>query len=961
MTKRMLIDATHKEETRVAVVDGTRLMEFDYESQVRRQLKGTIFLAKVTRVEPSLQAAFVNFGGNRHGFLSFAEVHPDYYRIPIADREALIAEQRADMEAREAEEREAEEAEERAAAGRGEDTHESDEEAEDSDDDEDVVEEIGGEKPPAEELEDEEESEELIIEIAVAEADDEETEEAEYDPEAASHVDLEEESDSIEDSSESESESSGIEAGYPDELPHTDSESGNEAGAQPGEETGSESEQGRGGRNFRGRGRGGNYRGRGGRSGGNYRGRGGRYSSASSQRVEVLGGDGLDGDRPVRPTSRRHYKIQEVIKRGQIMLIQVSKEERGNKGAAVTTYLSLPGRYCVLMPNSPRGGGVSRKIANFAERKRMREILAELNVPEGMSVIMRTAGMSRTKVEIKRDLDYLLRLWDEIRELTLKSSAPALIHEEGNLIRRAVRDLYSRDIEEIQVSGEEGFKAARDFMKVMMPSHAKRVVQYKDSQMPLFQRYQVENQIREMGEPTVTLRSGGYLVINPTEALVSVDVNSGRSTRERHIEETALKTNMEAAEEVARQLRLRDLGGLVVIDFIDMEDRRNNAKVERKLKESLSTDRARIQMGRISSFGLMELSRQRLNPSLTEAQFEKCKHCQGIGHVRTVDNAAILALRALEEEGSRARSAEVHLSVSNEVAIYILNNKREMLADIERRYEFRVLIRVDEDLAPVVYKVDVHRTAADDGEESGEGDVRLASKPDEHSGDRSASGERENNRGRGRGRSSRGRGRDESRQGPRATPPEADRPSFDEDVPAVEMQDSDEAFAEEGDVNGNTDAREPDGRERYNPGSGDRNGDRGSHRRGRRGGRGRQGSSQDGPPRERSNPPQYGGRGRRPYNNGPRDPGPASFAEGPQPDVSGSAFIPHEAPVAPAPTKAQAEPTFYGRRRSSGAATEKTSSETAPAAPEPAQSGPYEAANEPEGQKKKGWWNRLVE
>ncbi|HEY8191892.1 MAG TPA: ribonuclease E/G, partial [Alphaproteobacteria bacterium] len=573
-----------------------------------------------------------------------------------------------------------------------------------------------------------------------------------------------------------------------------------------------------------------------------------------------------------------------------------------------------------------------------------------------MSVIMRTAGMSRTKVEIKRDLDYLLRLWDEIRELTLKSSAPALIHEEGNLIRRAVRDLYSRDIEEIHVSGEDGFKAARDFMKVMMPSHAKRVIQYKDSQMPLFQRYQVENQIREMGEPTVTLRSGGYLVINPTEALVSVDVNSGRSTRERHIEETALKTNMEAAEEVARQLRLRDLGGLVVIDFIDMEDRRNNAKVERKLKESLSTDRARIQMGRISSFGLMELSRQRLNPSLTEAQFEKCKHCQGIGHVRTVDNAAILALRALEEEGSRARSAEVHLSVSNEVAIYILNNKREMLADIERRYEFRVLIRVDEELAPVVYKVDVHRIAADDGDEDGDSDSRPASKPEEHSGDRSAAGERENNRGRGRGRSSRGRGRDrdENRQsGPHATPHEADRPNFDmedEAAPAMEVQDSDEAFVEEGDVNGNTGAREPDGRERHSPGSGDRNGDRSNHRRGRRGGRGRgEGPSQDGPPRERSNPPQYGGRGRRPHNNAPRDTGPASFAEGPQPDVSGSAFVPHEAPVAPVP-KTQAEPTFYGRRRSS-AATEKTSSEPAP---EPAQSGPYEAANEPEGQKKKG-------
>ncbi len=949
MTKRMLIDATHKEETRVAVVDGTRLMEFDYESQVRRQLKGTIFLAKVTRVEPSLQAAFVNFGGNRHGFLSFAEVHPDYYRIPIADREALIAEQRADMEAREAEERAAEEAEERAAAGLGQEASEETEE----DEEEDVVEEIGGEKPPAEELEedesDEEESEELVIEIAASDTDDDEEESEDDseddDMEESIHVDIQEESGGVE--SFDESESSEMESAYPDELPHTEGEDSQQGEVQPE----GEQEQGnRGPSRDRGRGR---YRGRSGRGGGgNNRGRGGRYSSASSHRVEVIGGDGIDGDRPVRPTSRKHYKIQEVIKRGQIMLIQVSKEERGNKGAAVTTYLSLPGRYCVLMPNSPRGGGVSRKIANFAERKRMREILAELNVPEGMSVIMRTAGMSRTKVEIKRDLDYLLRLWDEIRELTLKSSAPALIHEEGNLIRRAVRDLYSRDIEEIHVSGEEGFKAARDFMKVMMPSHAKRVIQYKDDQMPLFQRYQVENQIREMGEPNVTLRSGGYLVINPTEALVSVDVNSGRATRERHIEETALKTNMEAAEEVARQLRLRDLGGLVVIDFIDMEDRRNNAKVERKLKESLSTDRARIQMGRISSFGLMELSRQRLNPSLTEAQFEKCKHCQGIGHVRTVDNAAILALRALEEEGGRARAADVHLSVSNEVALYILNNKREMLADIERRYGFRVLIRVDDELAPVVYKVDVRRAIVDDGdEEESEGESKPVPRQEDRPNDR------ENNRSHGgRGRPQRGRDRDESRNRPPRAEELADQSP---DAPPVSEvpQENDDPFVEDGDVNGNTDSREPDGRKRYaqgTQGSGDRNG----HRRGRRGGRGgREGGQDGGPARERSGPP-HGGRGRRPQGEHKESSPVVSFAEGPQPDVSVSAFVPYETPVAPAP-RATSEPVFYGRR-SSSPKTQDSQPESS-SAPDPSQSGSHEKSGEAEGQKKKGWWNRLVE
>ena len=370
------------------------------------------------------------------------------------------------------------------------------------------------------------------------------------------------------------------------------------------------------------------------------------------------------------------------------------------------------------MPNSPRGGGVSRKIASFAERKRMRDILRELGTPDGMSVILRTAGVQRESEEIKRDLDYLVRLWNNIRELTLQSVAPAGIYEESNLVKRAVRDIYAGDIEEIQVAGENGFKQAKEFMKLLMPSSVKKVHQYKDDKYPLFHRYQVENQIAEMGEPEVTLKSGGYLVINPTEALVSIDVNSGRATKERHIEETALKTNLEAAEEVARQLRLRDLGGLVVIDFIDMEDHRNNARVERKLREALSTDRARIQVGRISSFGLLELSRQRLNPSLTEAQFQKCSHCKGVGYTRTVDSASILALRSLEEEGIRSRAAQVFLSVPNEIAIYILNQKREMLADIERRYGFTVFIRVDEELAPTGFKLESIKAVASDDEES---------------------------------------------------------------------------------------------------------------------------------------------------------------------------------------------------------------------------------------------------
>ena len=446
-------------------------------------------------------------------------------------------------------------------------------------------------------------------------------------------------------------------------------------------------------------------RGRRGRN--NRRGRG-RYNKRSNMRNkksdELV--DGNDSGKPFRFNLRHKYKIQEVVKRGQIMLIQVSKEERGNKGAAVTTYMSLPGRYCVLMPNSPRGGGVSRKIGNFKDRKRMREILKDLTIPDGMSVILRTAGVSRTKADIKRDLDYLTRLWNTIREDTLNSSAPALINEEGNLIKRSIRDLYTRDIENVYVAGEKGYKTAKEFMKMLVPSHAKKIKEYTDNKIPLFHKYNVEKQISDIGEISVTLKSGGYLIINPTEALVSIDVNSGKATKERHIEETALKTNLEAATEVARQLRLRDLGGLVVIDFIDMEERRNNRKVENKLRDALSSDRARIQVGRISSFGLLELSRQRLNPSLTEAQFETCPNCDGSAVVKTLDYAAISAMRALEEEGIKGKISELSLNVPNKVAVYILNNKRQMLADIEERYDFRVHIRVDESLKASAFRLD---------------------------------------------------------------------------------------------------------------------------------------------------------------------------------------------------------------------------------------------------------------
>lgn len=681
MSKKMLIDATHVEETRVAVVDGHRLVEFDYESKVRKQLRSSIFLAKVTRVEPSLQAAFVNYGGNRHGFLPFSEIHPDYFRIPIADREALLAAQAAELE--EHDEDELDEDEDEAAAGVDEAAEEDEEE-----DEEDYVEEVGGADKPADDDED------APPEDAPVKAD--------------PHGDYAE--DIAEDMSATEEEA----------LAGTDKD-------------GEEDQERR------------RYRGRRGRGRHNR----GRRAHADSRKVEMVGGDGIEGDRPFRFNMRHRYKIQEVIKRGQIMLIQVNKEERGNKGAAVSTYLSLPGRYCVLMPNSPRGGGVSRKIANYADRKRMRDILKELEVPEGMSVILRTAGVARTKAEIKRDLDYLTRLWNQIREDTLQSSAPALIYEEGNLIKRSIRDLYTKDIDEIIVSGDEGYKTARDFMKMLIPSHLKRVNEYKDARTPLFHKYHVESQIAEIGKSTVTLKSGGYLVINPTEALVSVDVNSGKATKERHIEETALKTNLESADEVARQLRLRDLGGLVVIDFIDMEDRRNNRKVEQRLKDALSKDRARIQVGRISSFGLLELSRQRLNPSLTEMQFERCTHCDGVGFVPSLDFAAIAALRALEEEGIKDRASELSLTVPNDVGLYILNHKREMMNAIERRYGFKVHIRFDDAMSKSTHALEIlQKSSASSDPEDDEGDsaddVSAAPKDEEEA--------RDNNRRRRRGR-----------------------------------------------------------------------------------------------------------------------------------------------------------------------------------------------------------------
>lgn len=572
----MLIDATHVEETRVVIVDGTKLDELDIETSTKKQLKGNIYLAKVARVEPSLQAAFVDYGGNRHGFLAFNEIHPDYYQIPVADREAL-------KEALLEEDKD--------------DEHETEADAE------------------TESAEDEESDERIVETVSENEADE-----------------------------------------------------------------------------------------------------------MAARRFKQI----------------KKYKIQEVIHRGQVLLVQVIKEERGNKGAALTTYLSLAGRYCVLMPNNARGGGVSRKITNAADRKRLKGIVSKLPLPTGMSVIVRTAGKERTSLEIKRDYDYLIKTWVQIRDTTMESSAPALIHEEGNLIKRALRDMYTRDIEEILIEGESEYKMARDFMKMLTPSHAKKVKLYKDETIPLFFRYQVEAQLEALHSNIVQLKSGAYLVMDQTEALVAIDVNSGRATKERNIEETALKTNLEAADEIARQLRLRDMAGLVVIDFIDMEEARNNHAIERRMKEALKRDRARVQMGRITGFGLMELSRQRLHSSFIETSYSVCPHCRGKGMIRSTQSASIHTLHVLEEESMKLRFSELHMTVPPETALYVLNYKRRDLNAIEAMYNVKIFLEADASLVfPTDYRMervvreeDVAAAVAEEAAEQPEEQTEKADKKD---------------------------------------------------------------------------------------------------------------------------------------------------------------------------------------------------------------------------------------
>jgi ribonuclease E len=704
----MLIDARHREETRVAVVKNNRIEEFDFESAERKQLKGNIYLAKVTRVEPSLQAAFVDYGGNRHGFLAFSEIHPDYYQIPKEDRDALL---------REEAEHAAEEAALRAEHDGDDDDHEGDDHGDDDHDD------------------------------------------------------------------------------FDDADHHDDGEHDEGDGAAEGTSK--------------------------------------KPRSANDEEVEAL--------RQRRMNLRRRYKIQDVIRRRQVLLVQVVKEERGNKGAALTTYLSLAGRYCVLMPNTSHGGGISRKISNASDRKRLKSIMADMQLPPSMGCIVRTAGLQRTKVEIKRDFDYLARLWDGIREATLSSAAPALVYGDSDLIKRAIRDIYNKDIDEVIVEGEDGFRQAKDFMKLLMPSHARRVRQYADA-VPLFQRAHVEDQLAAMYHPVVQLKSGGYLVINPTEALVSIDINSGRSTREHNIEQTATATNLEAAQEIARQLRLRDMAGLVVIDFIDMDNNSNVRKVEKAMKEALKDDRARIQVGRISSFGLMEMSRQRLRTGVLEASTRPCPHCEGTGLVRTASSAGLSALRLIEEEAARGRGSLLTLRASQEATIYVLNRKRADIAEIEDRYGVQVEIIPDREEEgarmsveasgpPPAYAPKIEALVEEDyddvpeeiEEEEEEEIVEAEEEPRREGGRRPEREERGEDEGEGRGR-----GRRRRRRGRRGRK--------DENGEGTQDETRVEADADEG-VESDTVADEVDS-EAPNGETGERPEGEGRRRRGRRGRRG---------------------------------------------------------------------------------------------------------------------------
>jgi ribonuclease E len=810
MSKKMLVDASHPEETRVVVLDGNRVEEFDYESASRRPLKGNIYLAKVTRVEPSLQACFVDYGGNRHGFLAFSEIHPDYYQIPTADRQALLEANRAAQRREDADDDDDEPAETQAI--------EADDQADDAQSPATSGDMTMSPSEPALSAGDEGGD---IVEVATTEVDevwvhDPETEEAPAPVDEAPAIEAHDHS--------GESHADDEHPDHDDRAPESNGD------ATSHEITPIEA------------------------------------AVAEESASEAAGGDDAMEELPRRDyRSMRRYKIQEVIKRRQVLLVQVVKEERGNKGAALTTYMSLAGRYCVLMPNTDRGGGISRKINNVSDRRKLKEVAGELEVPEGMGVIIRTAGANRTKQEINRDFEYLMRQWDAVRELTLRSTAPTVVYEEGNLIKRTIRDLYSKDVTEIQVEGDDGFNEAHGFMNMLMPSHADAVKHYRDH-VPLFQRFGVETALDSMFNPIVRLRSGGYIVINQTEALVAIDVNSGKSTREHHIEDTALKTNLEASDEIARQLRLRDLAGLVVIDYIDMEEHRNNRAVEKRLKDALRHDRARIQLGRISPFGLLEMSRQRLRAGMVEGATIPCPHCEGRGVIRSVGSMALRVLRAVEEYCQREKLQAITLRVSPEIALYILNHKRAQLTAIEDRRGVYIFIDAKSSLAASAYEIergasvpfeprkavaaaavtvesemeandDVHEVAEDDGpsevdtvdEEREDGEQPQAAREED--------GGKRRRRRRRRGGRDRDRERGPAPQHAPSTGPQPDAP-FAEDRPiAAVSEDADDG--DDGDAEGGAESEGEDGQQPVAAFGENGNGPRRKRRRGRRGRRGR--------------------------------------------------------------------------------------------------------------------------
>jgi ribonuclease E len=1012
MPNKMLIDATHPEETRVVVVRGNRVEEFDFETAQRKQLRGNIYLAKVTRVEPSLQAAFIEYGGNRHGFLAFSEIHPDYYQIPVADRQALIeADERAHREAEEESEnrsshrrrprhrnarrrghgeRVQSEIVESASADpstapqpyeghepreegfpqpheAGHHHHDAEPHHDDhahADHEHEHAHGDDGHVPVASEHPKEayrSESIEPLAETPVVAA-------VEASPAAETPVSAEIAEEPVRDAQVT-AEQALENAAHADDAAHAEHTGAEHAevhrdehAAQPqGDESHEDDDD--------------------------------EAEDAEEELVESVGGDDVLEEVPERPfRPRRQYKIQEVIKRRQVMLVQVVKEERGNKGAALTTYLSLAGRYAVLMPNTARGGGISRKITSAQDRSRLKEVVQDLDVPEGMGIILRTAGASRTKPEIKRDFEYLIRMWETVRDMTLKSQAPTLVYEEGSLIKRSLRDLYNKEIDEIQVAGEAGYQEARDFMKMLMPSNVRAVKQYRDGQ-PLFSRMGVESQLDAMFSPTVQLRSGGYIVINQTEALVSIDVNSGRSTREHHIEDTALKTNLEASEEVARQLRLRDLAGLIVIDFIDMDEKRNNRSVERKLSDCLRQDRARIQVGRISHFGLLEMSRQRIRASVLESSTEPCSQCGGSGHVRSVSSVALQLLRGIEEVLMKGATHNLVVRTRTDVALYVLNHKRGHLRDLENSFKVTLAVVADPTVSGLQsFVIDrgeqVHTLEAakallaaqaaatppqveeaydDEDPFDIETESEIETEETEGLSDEASAGEEAGGEGDGHRRKRRRRRRGRGGEARDGAPPRDDN----EIVRAAISETAESGVTDEGET-------EEDGSEEQ-PGlahaEGSQNGERRPRRRGRRGGRRRRGEKDDGLAGsiadELAPPPAPEAESAAADFDSASEPAPSIVRPEPvvaSPEPRPAEPVRPEAFAASTPEETAAEAEKTARRRST--VREKVSflasppPDTAPAmhsapgpapAPAPAEAAPADESDQP---RKAGWWSR---